>query len=391
MLDFTILTENDACKYGYGFELTDFAVLLGAAERSFWTRDIIGGEPSVRIISPNSLGLDANRRRAGARPAISYSSISRMASNPTNKKSGMFEVEYGEYPQTIVSDELAKEIEKSYTNGTLKQTGKSYTTDSVPDSCNYCPFEAETHTEYAYNGKKYIRVVGKDMVATVKRDRYFSNGKKLSVGEVYWVEVEPIKWIVNEETNMALSKNIIFSGVQFNESKQYYGNFEQTSIKKFMDQYFAKDIVSGKDIGETLDNNYDKRSLKDSYDSVEKRISSINLLLSEVNEKITIYETGVLFGSEALVNGISVDGLSEAFVDKMNKSLTALRMAEEHLGQQLQLCQKEKELYGKKIQGLIDDFEFNIEFLKIRADFDLLMARAELYGMSKSTSDDKKR
>ena len=47
-----------------------------------------------------------------------------------------------------------------YSNNEMKTTGKSYTTDSVRYQDSDTPFQARTHTEYEYNGKKYIRFVG---------------------------------------------------------------------------------------------------------------------------------------------------------------------------------------------------------------------------------------
>ena len=48
--------------------------------------------------------------------------------------------------------------------------------------------------------------------------------------------------MINEKANMALCKRIVFSGVRFN-IHGYNGDFKNTEIKKFVDNYFSKDII----------------------------------------------------------------------------------------------------------------------------------------------------
>jgi len=49
--------------------------------------------------------------------------------------------------------------------------------------------------------------------------------------------------MIDEKTDIALSKKIIFAGVQFNMENNYKGDFNRTNIKIFMDKYFSKDVV----------------------------------------------------------------------------------------------------------------------------------------------------
>ena len=178
-------------------------------------------------------------RNGGARPALPYSSISSISSNGVRGRKGILEVEYGEYPQTIVSEDFARTLERAYSNRTINQTGKSYTTDSVSYQDTDTPFQARTHIEYEYNGRKYIRFVGDSNCS----GEILSDGRRIQNGDVYWVEVEPIKWMIDKKTNIALSKKLIFSGVQFNNKSNYQGDFARTDIKEFMDKYFSKEIA----------------------------------------------------------------------------------------------------------------------------------------------------
>ena len=54
--------------------------------------------------------------------------------------------------------------------------------------------------------------------------------------------MQPVRWLFDEKVKIAVTENLIFAGVQFNHSNQYDGNFENTDIKKFMDNYFAKEL-----------------------------------------------------------------------------------------------------------------------------------------------------
>lgn len=153
---------------------------------------------------------------------------------------GILEVEYGEYPQRAADSNLQKALEKAFKKGKLTPTGKTYTTDSRKYNEYDQPFEAQADIEYEYNGKKYVRVVAN----TYYDGQYvqLSNGAKYRDDDVVFVEVEPIKWIVDEEADLAVSKNLLFAGVQFNREMNYQGNFDETDMKSFLDNCFAKDI-----------------------------------------------------------------------------------------------------------------------------------------------------
>ena len=270
-LDFTFLTEEQIFgddqlgilrNYGTKCAITDFSILLGGyvaidyytsegnsrKDRTgcWWTKTPYD-DNVARVVSnrgDRSNWFRVYERADGARPALPYSSISSISSNGVIGRNGILEVEYGEYPQTVVSEDFSRILEKAfvnmpYSNNEMKTTGKSYTTDSVRFGDTDTPFRARTHTEYEYNGKKYIRFVGDSNC----EGEVLSDGRKIKNGDVCWVEVEPIKWMIDERANIALSKKIIFSGVQFNRESNYKGDFSTTDIKQFMDEYFSKDII----------------------------------------------------------------------------------------------------------------------------------------------------
>ena len=277
MLDFTFLTEKqifgknqlDILRiFGSECAITDFSILLGGyvaldcytsegiskknRTGSWWTKTSCDENACIVLTVGSSHYRKVNKRNVGARPSIPYSSISSHCQNKVMMKNGILEVEYGEYPQTVVNEDFARILESEYSNKTIKQTGKSYTTDSVYFRYSLAPFKARIHIEYEYDGRKYIRFIGDSNCS----EEVLSDGRMVQEGTAYWVEVEPIVWLVDEKEDIALSKKLLFSGVQFSIKKNYDGDFEKTNIKWYMDTHFSKDIIPSKvntEVKETSD------------------------------------------------------------------------------------------------------------------------------------------
>lgn len=256
--DFAFLTKEQVFgknkldiikRYGTKCDISDFAVLLGGIVFKNLVRDGIFFEdrvgywgmepssPSYNLHIVNNFGHEEicylGSRTYGVRPALLYSSIS------SNKVGGVKEVEYGEYPQMLVTKSYSDELEQVYNSGKLKVTGKSYTTDSVDRWDDKSIFSPRKHIEYEYNGKKYIRFVGDANCI----DQLLSNGEEGEIGKPYWLAVSPIVWLVDEEADIALSKRIIVSGVPFDDIKLYDGDFNKTVVKQFMNKYLSKEIM----------------------------------------------------------------------------------------------------------------------------------------------------
>lgn len=262
MKNFTFLTDKQVYtnyqleiikKYGRKSTITDFAILLGGNVSS---NCYVGDEKNMKdrsciwwTISPYENGSSAidfdgvrlwvnvAKRDIGARPAISCDYILPRSSNFTREKSGILEVEYGEYPQDIVSLEFAIKLENEYLNKNLLKTGKYYTADSVGIDDYETTFKARRFFEYEYNGRKFIRFIGDSNCV----GKVLSDGRIIQEGEPYWVEVKSIKWMIEEKENIAISKKVLFSGIQF--SRTNHIDFDKTTISSFMNKCFSKDIV----------------------------------------------------------------------------------------------------------------------------------------------------
>lgn len=271
--DFTFLTKDQALfepieiikKKGAKAAVSDFSIFLGAEANGlsyvdadngmrrlenragfYWTQTRCYSDTvyAVGDFGSNAILSFSDRfTQAGARPALSFSSIQSISTNGVQVDDGILEVEFGEYPQKAVPKDFATMLDFELSNGILKETGKKYTTDSIKSEDRPLNFYPREHIEYEYNGKKYVRVQATpfgDISCTL------SNGESYQPGDFAWFEISPIRWYVDKQNDIALSKNIIFAGVQFKGSGNYNGDFKETDIKKFMDKYFSKDIIPSK-------------------------------------------------------------------------------------------------------------------------------------------------
>ena len=262
--EFTLLSDEQIIgshkidvieRLGGKCAISDFAMLLGGYECSnfieddsslkgrttFWWTRSSNGNGNVRTVDYNG---DINWACAGhrfdaVRPVLPFSSISDISPNGVRGRDGILEVEYGEYPQYAVDANLGRTLDREFASGRLKKTGKTYTTDSrlLDDKES---FKARKHHEYEYNGKKYVKV---KYFGTEFSHFKLSNGETYLNGDEVWVEVAPIKWLVDEKSRLMLSKTCLASGIRICNHGQYKGDFERSEVYMFLNTYFAKDIT----------------------------------------------------------------------------------------------------------------------------------------------------
>ena len=248
--------------------VTDFSILLGAyvsgynvdndsslAGRTgyYWTKTDEGGI-YVRIVSPlgSSYHSSGKSRNSGARLVLPFSSISDIPTNGEKgkrAKDGILEVEYGYYPQKAAPEYIQKKLEKAYKSCTILRTENGYTVDSVDCNDIDTSFQPQTYQEYEYDGKRYIRVKANSNFKD--KDFMLSNIEQYRDGDTVWVEVSPVKWLVDEQANVMVTDKLIFSGVQFDNKNNYHtSDFDKTNIKTFIDKYFSKELVQVNKVSE---------------------------------------------------------------------------------------------------------------------------------------------
>ena len=243
----------DILKKGSHAKLTDFSILLGSesldslkdkTHGKYWLTKT-GYDDSISCdVYGNDIpgGYAQYNKFIGTRPVTKASSILPKSPKITTNDQGVKEAIYGEYPQTVVDEEYSKKLEAAYNKGIIDTTGKNYTvqkTQYLNASDTYV--EPKIYTEYEYEGRKYIRFVSEDMNIGAT----LSDGREIKKGKAYWLSVDPITWLIDdrENVNIAIAKKILFSGVCYdNEHVIPASNFDETNIKKFMDNYFSKEI-----------------------------------------------------------------------------------------------------------------------------------------------------
>ena len=161
------------------------------------------------------------------------------------KISGVDVVEFGEYPQTIASESVNRDLEQSFSRGQLQTTGKKYTFDGEALDAYDKPFKAKEYAEYQHSGKRYIRVEAKPYGGD---NSVLSNGKKPQAGEACWIEVQPIEWL-KDPSGVMVARQALFAGVQFDKKQRYDGNFENTDMKQYLQNHFAKEMLAGRNVG----------------------------------------------------------------------------------------------------------------------------------------------
>ena len=248
-------------KYGTKAAITDLCVLTGSylcedtnynidEDKSltgrtgwFWTRSDAGDNDVCAVLKTGNR-YDCYRywRTGTVRPVLKSSIIfSKISLSRIKGYNGTEEVEYGEYPQNAADTRMQNILESEYNRG-MNKTGRSYTFDSVKYDDNDTGFKSVTYEEYEYQGKKYIRV---------KANSYFkgkrfklSNGVEYRDGDYVWVEVSPVKWLIDDKARILISKKGLVSGIRFLDKKtKYKGDFDRTEMKEYLDRYMLRDLT----------------------------------------------------------------------------------------------------------------------------------------------------
>ena len=248
-------------KYGRKAAITDLCVLTGSylcedpdynidEDRSltgrtswFLTRSDDGLDDVCAVDNVgNRCSIYRYGRGGAVRPALQSSVIfSQISPNRVKGYNGTEEVEYGEYPQNAADSRMQNILESEYNKG-MNETGRSYTFNSVKYNDCYTAFKPVTYEEYEYQGKKYIRIKANSEFGDSKF--MLSNGVRYKNGDYVWVEVSPVKWLIDDKAGILISKKGLVSGIRFLDVRtNYKGDFDKTEMKEYLDKYMLRDLT----------------------------------------------------------------------------------------------------------------------------------------------------
>ena len=257
-MDFTFLNDDqiwgdgtlDVMKrYGPKVAPTDLTVILGGSmvdcdyrtsegdlACAYW---VASSCEFVRCVynSGYKYYVNAYIRNISARPALPPSEASKIIPSEARSIAGIRVAEYGEYPQTVADERTSEKLERLHDSRSLHPTGKNYTFDSVDLTAYGTAFKATSYQEYEMDGKRYIRVLGRPNNSVSK----LSTGEQVEKDKPYWVQVQPIEWLLDRSGTM-VAKKCLFAGIQFDTRRSSDTAFSKTSMKHYLDTYFAKEM-----------------------------------------------------------------------------------------------------------------------------------------------------
>lgn len=208
-------------------------------------------------------------RFEAVRPASLFVGDSSLAipSNAMKGKRGIYRITKGDgiVPQTKANDKDAKYLEANYKNMTPLPIG--FHMDSVY-CCNYEEPKYIKENYYAHDGKIFVRRnMNQIEICT------FIDGTKGKTGDIVWLEVEErertVGWYEpkigrwsNEPKEgwecWVVDDSAVFSGIQFalpNRKNKYDGNFEKTTLNRYIQDYFVPNIEASKAYLKSLEQN----------------------------------------------------------------------------------------------------------------------------------------
>ena len=300
-------------KYGTQAAITDLCVLTGSVGW-VWTRSDDGNNDVCAVSEYGYWSHKYRYLRYGAvRPALQSSVIfSQISPNRVRGDNGTEEVEYGEYPQNAADSRMQNILELEYNNRGMNKTGRSYTFDSVKYDDFDTGFKPVTYEEYEYRGKKYIRIKANPSFGNIGGMRFkLSNGVEYKDGDYVWVEVLPVKWLIDDETEILVSKKGLVSGIRFlDEETNYKGDFGRTEMKEYLDRYMFRELTQP--VTFTRVQNMtpeEKERFEEEQKQAERRRNPYDLKFGQVSEE-EIIRGAIESGVAVFLHGPSSEGKS---------------------------------------------------------------------------------
>ena len=177
-------------------------------------------------------------------------------------------VTYGEYPQTVITGDEKQKLNELYENGTMKPTNKTYGAEGFRIERYYdgndFKYEETEYQEYELDGERYV----------LAERAIFDNGDG---SRNFWAKVEPIEWLVDEKSGLAISKKCIVGGIPLKRNGLYNGNINKTRVQNFIDNDLAYDIQPTKkmNLDKNIDNDVDEMFIDEEIEIADTKKRSL--------------------------------------------------------------------------------------------------------------------
>ena len=339
-IELTLLSKEEISKLGNGRQLevlnkygtiaavTDLTILTGGYSEEtrvytspddsslkgrtgwFFTRSLTSNGDVYCLNKEGCLTVDdCNVRNNAIRPVLLSSEIfSRISPKRAKGYNGTEEVEYGEYPQYVPDSYMQIKLEDEYQKGRLQTTGRDYTFDKTKYS-NYSQcFQPVKYEEYYYNGRKYIRVKANSDYIRCKFK--LSNGEFYANGDYVWVEVSPVKWLIDNRTRTLVSKVGLLAGIRFYAYGKCDEDFSKTEMKNYLDKYMLRDLTQTITFTRIQSMTPEEKSqFEEEQKQAERRRNPYGLKFEQVSEE-EIIKGAIESGVAVFLHGPSSEGKS---------------------------------------------------------------------------------
>lgn len=325
MSDFTFLNKEQVFgkhqlsvlkKYGVKAIQTDFSILLGSTDifsdhyGFYWLKDLTDDRVAVVNYSGSLRHEVDNVKSNAARIVLPINDDIEnyikekgklLFCGPCESSNGPLvvkEVEYGFYPQMAVSEELQEKLEEKYKTSNLEVSYNSYTVDKNDCLTRDKAFSPLAIPEYIHENKYYVRVMNRSHTFAT-----LNGGREVKNNDFVWLEVSPVKWLVDKESNLLISEYLLFSNISYSYAKDDKDNFEKTGIKWYLDNIWSKELMRIFQIN-PVNSIINKESKK-----LKKKPNPYNFDFSKVSEE-DIIKGAIQSNVAVFLHGRSSDGKS---------------------------------------------------------------------------------
>lgn len=298
---------------------TDFAIACGAVRKDgfgrYWTKTGVNAFPNESNYFNKVLAVDhsccnftdtrLHERYVCVRPAVPFYKIKNICLNYNRGQDKVLTVECGVFPQQSVSEEKELELKNKLEVGLLKEV------DSILTDCTnweeydrpYTAIEQKVYKDIETNELYALVRANPSFDATFNLDTFFlndvcvlSNGKIYKRGDYIFIKYAPIRWVVNDDLNIAFTREGIIAGLYFHDNEDGCDKFKDTFLYHYMNTELIQAMHLGnQDMYNVYANNVDfVEYLKKQNNMLQERINKNNEMIehhlaNSHNERAKIY------------------------------------------------------------------------------------------------------